>query len=169
MKRIIRPKLSPAEATKYQVVREQIAEELPELFARHHTRSFMHAITESNLLLSRVYALPRSLVPVVAADHLPDCLVQSIVAAGVEALASKIGEMVAAASPSDSSQALPASVSTTRVAMEEAAYEILFTHSETSLQNDHDEEFFGALLFDYMRRLTDAELQQIVTQRRLPL
>jgi DNA-binding XRE family transcriptional regulator len=40
MKRIIRKeRLTPDEAAKYKVVREQVAEELPDLIARHHERS----------------------------------------------------------------------------------------------------------------------------------
>jgi DNA-binding XRE family transcriptional regulator len=40
MKRIIRNKpLTPEEVAKYKAVREQVAEELPELIARHHERS----------------------------------------------------------------------------------------------------------------------------------
>ncbi len=40
MKRIIRDrKLDPAEAAKYKAIREQVAEELPELIARHHERT----------------------------------------------------------------------------------------------------------------------------------
>jgi DNA-binding XRE family transcriptional regulator len=39
MKRIIRQRrLTPEEAAKYKVVREQVAEELPDLIARHHER-----------------------------------------------------------------------------------------------------------------------------------
>jgi DNA-binding XRE family transcriptional regulator len=39
MKRIIRDrKLTPEEAAKYKAVREQVAEELPDLIARHHER-----------------------------------------------------------------------------------------------------------------------------------
>ncbi len=39
MKRIIRERrLTPEEAAKYRAVREQVAEELPELIARHHER-----------------------------------------------------------------------------------------------------------------------------------
>lgn len=39
MKRITRDRrLTPEEAAKYKVVREQVAEELPELVARHHER-----------------------------------------------------------------------------------------------------------------------------------
>lgn len=40
MKRITRGRhLTPEEAAKYQAVRDQIAEELPELIARHHERT----------------------------------------------------------------------------------------------------------------------------------
>src|SRR5216684_2682926 len=39
MKRIIRNRpLTPEEAAKYQAIREQVAQELPELVARHHER-----------------------------------------------------------------------------------------------------------------------------------
>jgi DNA-binding XRE family transcriptional regulator len=39
MKRVIRDRrLTPEEAAKYQAIREQIAEELPDLIARHHAR-----------------------------------------------------------------------------------------------------------------------------------
>src|SRR5437588_10054074 len=39
MKRIIRNRrLTPEEAAKYKAVREQVAEELPDLIARHHQR-----------------------------------------------------------------------------------------------------------------------------------
>ena len=39
MKRIIRSRrLTPEEAAKYKVIREQVAEELPDLIARHHER-----------------------------------------------------------------------------------------------------------------------------------
>lgn len=39
MKRIIRnQRLTPEEAAKYKAIREQVAEELPELIARHHER-----------------------------------------------------------------------------------------------------------------------------------
>jgi DNA-binding XRE family transcriptional regulator len=39
MKRITRTRrLTPAEAAKYRAIREQIAEELPDLVARHHER-----------------------------------------------------------------------------------------------------------------------------------
>ncbi len=39
MKRITRNRrLTPEEAAKYKVVREQVAEELPDLIARHHAR-----------------------------------------------------------------------------------------------------------------------------------
>jgi len=40
MKRIIRDRrLTPEEAAKYKAVREQVAEELPDLIARHHERT----------------------------------------------------------------------------------------------------------------------------------
>jgi ribosome-binding protein aMBF1 (putative translation factor) len=39
MKRIIRDRrLTPEEAAKYKAIREQVAEELPDLIARHHER-----------------------------------------------------------------------------------------------------------------------------------
>jgi hypothetical protein len=40
MKRIIRKqRLTPEESAKYTAIREQVAEELPDLIARHHERS----------------------------------------------------------------------------------------------------------------------------------
>ena len=40
MKRLTRDRrLTPEEAARYQVVREQVAEELPDLIARHHQRT----------------------------------------------------------------------------------------------------------------------------------
>jgi DNA-binding Xre family transcriptional regulator len=42
MKRITRDRrLTPEETAKYKVIREQVAEELPELIARHHERMAM--------------------------------------------------------------------------------------------------------------------------------
>ena len=39
MKRIIRtPRLTPEEAAKYKAIRQQVAEELPDLIARHQER-----------------------------------------------------------------------------------------------------------------------------------
>lgn len=39
LKRVVRRRrLTPGEAAKYQTIREQVAEELPELISRHHDR-----------------------------------------------------------------------------------------------------------------------------------
>ncbi len=55
MKRIIRDRrLTPDEAAKYKVVREQVARELPELIARHHER--MATLDELDELLKQLKA-----------------------------------------------------------------------------------------------------------------
>jgi DNA-binding XRE family transcriptional regulator len=43
MKRIVRDRrLTPEEAAKYKAIREQVAEELPDLISRHHERMAVH-------------------------------------------------------------------------------------------------------------------------------
>jgi DNA-binding XRE family transcriptional regulator len=55
MKRIIRDRrLTPDEAAKYKAVREQVAEELPQLISRHHER--MASLEELDKLLSQLKA-----------------------------------------------------------------------------------------------------------------
>ena len=55
MKRITRDRrLTPEEAAKYQAVREQVAEELPDLIARHHERTA--ALDHLQELLSQLKA-----------------------------------------------------------------------------------------------------------------
>jgi DNA-binding XRE family transcriptional regulator len=55
MKRIIRSRrLTPEEAAKYKAVREQVAQELPELVARHHQR--MEILDRFRELLSELKA-----------------------------------------------------------------------------------------------------------------
>ena len=55
MKRIIRDRrLTPEEAAKYKAVREQVAEELPDLVARHHQR--MAALDQLQGLLRELKA-----------------------------------------------------------------------------------------------------------------
>ena len=55
MKRITRNRrLTPEEASKYKAVREQVAEELPELIARHHER--MAALDQLDELLRQLKA-----------------------------------------------------------------------------------------------------------------
>jgi DNA-binding XRE family transcriptional regulator len=55
MKRITRNRqLTPEEAAKYKAVREQIADELPELIARHHER--MATLDQLNALLQQLKA-----------------------------------------------------------------------------------------------------------------
>ena len=50
MKRITRSRrLTPEEAAKYKAIREQVAEELPDLIARHHER--MAALDQIDQLL----------------------------------------------------------------------------------------------------------------------
>ena len=59
MRRITRDRrLTPEEAAKYRGVREQIAEELPELIARHNDR--MTALDELEALLQQLRAAARS-------------------------------------------------------------------------------------------------------------
>ena len=53
MKRITRTRrLTPEEAAKYKTIREQVAEELPELIARHHQR--MAALDQLQELLKQL-------------------------------------------------------------------------------------------------------------------
>ena len=55
MKRIIRNRrLTPEEAAKYKAIREQIAEELPDLIARHHER--MATLDQTQELLKQLKA-----------------------------------------------------------------------------------------------------------------
>ncbi len=55
MKRVVRNRrLTPEEAAKYKEVRSQIAEELPDLVARHHER--MAALDQLQLLLTQLKA-----------------------------------------------------------------------------------------------------------------
>ena len=55
MKRIPRTeRLTPGEATKYKAIREQVAEELPELIERHHER--MAAFDQLQALLGQLKA-----------------------------------------------------------------------------------------------------------------
>ena len=55
MKRITRDRrLTPEEASKYKAVREQVAEELPDLVARHHER--MAALDQLHELLAQLKA-----------------------------------------------------------------------------------------------------------------
>src|SRR3981081_2790617 len=55
MKRIIRDRrLTPEEAAKYKAIREQVAEELPDLIARHHER--MAALDQLQELLRQLKA-----------------------------------------------------------------------------------------------------------------
>jgi DNA-binding Xre family transcriptional regulator len=55
MKRITRGRrLSPEEAAKYKAIRQQVAEELPELVARHHER--MATLDPLNELLAQLKA-----------------------------------------------------------------------------------------------------------------
>jgi DNA-binding Xre family transcriptional regulator len=55
MKRVTRDRrLTPEEAAKYKAIREQIAEELPDLIARHHKR--MAALDELQELLRQLKA-----------------------------------------------------------------------------------------------------------------
>jgi len=55
MKRITRDRrLTPEEAAKYQMIREQVAEELPDLIARHHER--LVALDQLDELLTQLKA-----------------------------------------------------------------------------------------------------------------
>ena len=55
MKRIVRNRrLTPEEAAKYKKIRSQVAEELPDLVARHHER--MAALDHLQLLLTQLKA-----------------------------------------------------------------------------------------------------------------
>ena len=55
MKRMTRNRrLTPEEAAKYQAIREQVAEELPDLIARHHER--MAALDQVDELLKQLKA-----------------------------------------------------------------------------------------------------------------
>jgi DNA-binding XRE family transcriptional regulator len=55
MKRIVRNrKLTPEEAAKYRAIREQVAEELPDLIARHHER--MAVLDQLQELLTQLKA-----------------------------------------------------------------------------------------------------------------
>jgi len=55
MKRITRDRrLTPEEAAKYKMIREQVAEELPDLFARHHER--LVALDQLDELLTQLKA-----------------------------------------------------------------------------------------------------------------
>ncbi len=55
MKRTTRNRrLTPEEAAKYQAIREQVAEELPDLIARHHER--MAALDQVDELLKQLKA-----------------------------------------------------------------------------------------------------------------
>lgn len=55
MKRIVRNRrLTPEEAAKFQTVREQVAEELPDLIARHHER--LAALDQLDDLLKQLKA-----------------------------------------------------------------------------------------------------------------
>jgi len=55
MKRITRDqRLTPAEAAKYKNIRDQVAEELPDLIGRHHER--MAALDQVDMLLKQLRA-----------------------------------------------------------------------------------------------------------------
>ena len=58
MKRIVRKRrLTPKEAARYKVIREQVAGELPDLISRHHER--MAALDELQELLRQLKAAKR--------------------------------------------------------------------------------------------------------------